>query len=262
MRQLPILKMVRFIVCFLLAVNLVGCVTPRGSAQEEKLAHRTAKINAQLGIAYLEKNNIQRSKQKLMLAIDQAPEIPEPWYSMAYFFEATGNATLADTYYKKAIAVAPTRGDAHNNYGTFLCRTGKYQAARQHFMVAVNDKDYLDPADAYENAGMCELSVPNQKLAMEYFSRALIHDPKRPISLLKMAEIEYKQKNYNLSDRYLDQYFKHTPQPENAAHQLSAKLDGKMHFQSKSKKRLASLENNVEMDDAMSELMGQSDSIT
>ncbi len=71
-----------------------------------------AKINSQLGMAYLEQKNVQRSKQKLLLALEQGPDIPEPWYSMAYFLEATGNPIEAQKYYLKAMQIAPQRGDA------------------------------------------------------------------------------------------------------------------------------------------------------
>src|SRR3990167_2312332 len=124
-----------------------------------------AKINSELGMAYLEQKNVQRAKQKLLLALAQGPDIPEPWYSMAYFLEATGNPIEAQKYYLKAMQVAPNRGDAKNNYGTFLCRSGKYQESVKYFINAANSSNYLDPASAYENAGLCSMKGANYKQA-------------------------------------------------------------------------------------------------
>lgn len=171
--------------CFLSACASVN--TAKTEEQEQKI--KTAKINAQLGIAYLERHNLQRSKQKLLLALEQGPNIPEPWYSMAYFLEATGNKDDASIYYQKAISVAPTRGDAQNNYGTFLCRSGEYRAAVEHFMLAVKDPTYLDPADAYENAGLCALKIPDKAMASKYFSQALQQDPSRTVSERKLRDL-------------------------------------------------------------------------
>ncbi len=106
--------------------------------------------------------------------------MPESWYSMAFFQEVTGNQELAKEYYSKAIALAPHRGDVQNNYGTFLCRSGDYQGAIQHFLSATQDPEYLENASAYENAGLCAQKIPNQALAVTYFNKALMQDPNRP----------------------------------------------------------------------------------
>lgn len=192
-----------------LMIQLVGCVsTPKnddGTNQKQRLI-KTAKINAQLGIAYLERHNIQRAKQKLLVALNQAPDIPEPWYAMGYFLEATGNKDEANRHYMKAIQVAPKRGDAQNNYGTFLCRNGEYTASIGHFIKAVQDPDYLTPADAYENAGLCAMKIPNMHMASYYFSQAVQQDPGHATSLYELAHISYKQGRYREAAAHLNQY--------------------------------------------------------
>ena len=165
-----------------------------------------AKINAQLGIAYLEQKNVQRAKQKLLIALEQGPGIPETWYSMAYFLEATGNKAEARKYYMKSVAIAPQRGDAQNNFGTFLCRSGEYRESIKHFMLAVKAPDYLDPAAAYENAGQCSMKMHAYKQAANDFNQALLKDPARTSSLLKLAEADVKLGNYSHAREMLLQY--------------------------------------------------------
>lgn len=157
--------------------------------KDEKQEIATAKINTQLGIAYLERHDVSRAKQKLLLALKQAPNIPETWYTMAYFLETTGNKTEAQKYYLKAIDISPNRGDTHNNYGTFLCRTGNYRASIQQFLAAVQDPDYLNSGAAYENAGFCALKIPDKKLARLYFEKAIEQDPTRTSSASELAEL-------------------------------------------------------------------------
>ncbi|HTM64133.1 MAG TPA: type IV pilus biogenesis/stability protein PilW [Gammaproteobacteria bacterium] len=185
---------------------------------EEMSKIETAKINAQLGIAYLEKKNVQRAKQKLLLALQQAPNIPEPWYSMAYFLEATGNTDEARKYYMKSLQVAPGRGDVENNYGTFLCRSGHYQESIKHFMLATRAPDYLDPAAAYENAGICSMKIKAYSQASFYFSQALLKDPARNLSLLKLAEVDIKLKKFKAARQLLNQFtLVSQPTPEYAS---------------------------------------------
>jgi len=198
-----------------LFLTLSACSTTAKKTSEDELQKiKTAKINAQLGIAYLEQNNIQRSKQKLMKAIDLAPNIPETWYSMAYFYEATGNPEEAKRHYLKAIAIAPYRGDSQNNYGTFLCRKGEYKASISHFMLAVQDRNYLDPSDAYENAGLCAQKIPDLAGAEDYFEQAIAEDPSRPVSLIKLAEISFKKGELESSEKHLDQFLAVSPPTE------------------------------------------------
>ncbi len=186
-----------------------------------------AKINAQLGIAYLEQKNVQRAKLKLLMALKQSPETPEPWYSMAYFLETTGNKDEARKYYMKAVQIAPNRGDTQNNYGTFLCREGQYQESIKHFMIAANTTDYLDPAAAYENAGLCAMKEDNFKQASGYFKQALLKDPARTQSLLKLAVVEAKLGHYKDAKEYLTQYsFVSPTSPESI--ELNAQIDKKL----------------------------------
>src|SRR3990167_2753508 len=163
-----------------------SCASSRSYPDPNDEKIKSAEINIQLGMGYLARQDVQRAKQKLLNALEQAPQLPESWYSMAYFKETTGNSTEAKKYYLKSVALAPKRGDVLNNYGTYLCRTGNYQDAIRYFQGATQDPDYLDVASACENAGLCALKIPNQKLAMYYFRMAVTQDPKRPISLAEL----------------------------------------------------------------------------
>ena len=180
-----------------------------------------------MGIAYLEQNDVSRAKRKLLLALKQDPSIPEPWYSMAYFMETMGNTEQANNYYQKAIKVSRGRGDAENNYGTFLCRAGKYKEAVGHFILATKDPEYLTPADAYENAGLCASKIAGDTHAIDYFNRALTHDPERPVSWMGLAELNFKQGKYQAAEQDLKQFLNVSPPTQRSA-SLNAKLAGKV----------------------------------
>jgi type IV pilus assembly protein PilF len=186
------LKIVLSVLCFLI---LSGCITvkPNDEISEEKKIS-TAKINVQLGMAYLARQDVERAKQKLLLAISQAPKAPETWYSFAYFLEKTNNASDAKKNYLKALHLAPKRGDTNNNYGTFLCRQGDYVNAIKYFMIASKDPNYLETASAYENAGLCSLKIPNKQIAKLYFKKAIAYDPTRTISLAELKKLKTSSK--------------------------------------------------------------------
>jgi type IV pilus assembly protein PilF len=174
-----------------LIVSLAGCSTTKPAVDNADAKRvSTAKINTQLGMAYLERHEVQRAKQKFLTAMNEAPNIPETWYSMGYFLEVTGDTKQAKEYYMKAITLAPRRGDAHNNYGTFLCRTGEYNDAIEQFMQATQDPSYLDTASAYENAGLCATKIPDRQRAIAYFKHAVEQDPTRLASINELNKLE------------------------------------------------------------------------
>lgn len=220
------LKISRVMTMVIMVACLTACQTTQPSSEEEKKIS-AAKINDQLGIAYLERHDIQRAKQKFLLALDQAPNIPEPWYSMGYFLESSGDREQAKKYYTKAVELAPERGDVLNNYGTFLCRSGDYQGAVNHFLKATRDPKYLEVAAAYENAGLCSLKIPHDSDAMKYFEKALREDPNRTSALLELAELNYRLGNYAQARKQLDQYLKQAS-PTMRTYVLEQKIDSKL----------------------------------
>lgn len=180
-----------FILC--LSLSLISCNTVKPTPEKiDKL--KLAEINIQLGMNYIERKDFQRAQTKLMIALDLAPDLPEAWYSTAYYFEKTGNIEEANVYYLKSITLAPKRGDVQNNYGTFLCRHRDYKNAIKHFELATRDKGYLDIASSYENAGLCSLKIPDKQLAAYYFKQALAQDPGRTTA---KQELEKLKRDFN-----------------------------------------------------------------
>lgn len=168
----------------------------------ETNAEQAAVTNAQLGLAYLQKGYYSASKERLLSALRDDPHIAASWYSMAYYLEKTGDVKTADDYYQKAISVDSHSGSAKNNYGTFLCRRGRYQKAIHYFVLAAREPSYLDVASAYENAGICAMRIPDNKMAMHYFQRALDNNPGRYLSLLNMARLSYLAHDHVAAEKY------------------------------------------------------------
>lgn len=183
------------------ALLLGGCATEKATySSNHHVVHRNhtaaAKANVVLATEFMKKNDNVKAKEKLLLAQKQAPKLPAVWYGMGYFLEHTGDLAAAETQYKHAISLAPKDGEAHNNYGTFLCRHGKYNESLQEFMLAVKDPNYLQVTDAYENAGMCALKIPDQKRAYAYFNKALDYNSNADVALYYLSQIQYDNGQY------------------------------------------------------------------
>lgn len=184
------MNMNRIVIYFMMLLVLSGCNTMNYADKEVAAKNKKiASINISLGMAYLEHGDKDRARQKLLHALQRDPSLPEAWYSMGYFQEATGHTVEARKNYLHALELAPDRGDVQNNYGTFLCRSGYYQEAVNHFITATKDPQYLDLAGAYENAGLCSLKIPDKKQAERYFNLALEQDATREVSMTELTKL-------------------------------------------------------------------------
>lgn len=193
----------------IMCIVLSACSTTKpadSDAQNKSVA--TAKINIQLGMAYLDQHHTQRAKEKFLKALDEAPNSPDAWYAMGYFLEATGDREQAKKYYTKSVDLAPEKGEVQNNYGTFLCRSGQYQEAIQHFQLAIKDITYVESAGAYENAGLCALKIPDKKLALSFLNKSIEQDPDRASVYLELAELYFHDKSYHLAKENLTQFLR------------------------------------------------------
>lgn len=168
--------------------------------------NEAATYNTQLGIAYLQQGDRPRAKRKLLTALKLAPHSASVNAAMAYYLETTGEVQKARTFYKKALSLAVNSGAQLNNYGTFLCRLGRYKQAEGYFLNAVKDVNYINSAGAYENAGLCLAAIPDYSRARDYFVKALKHDPKRKQSLYELVKIDLKQNQVDVALKQLRNY--------------------------------------------------------
>lgn len=202
---------------FGLSMNLISCAGNKSEinlpdshpAPKPDLA-AAAKTNVEIGMVLLKKGDPEAAKESFLRALSQAPNSSETWYAMAYYYEFTGNSAEAERDYRRAIALAPraNAGAARNNYGAFLCREKRYKEGLKQVLMAAESPNYLNTAEAYENAGLCAERIPDTKNALFYFQKALENDPKRSGSLYSVANIYSAMGNKALAQQYRLRYQK------------------------------------------------------
>jgi type IV pilus assembly protein PilF len=166
--------------------------------------HKAALVNVELGLGYLAQGQMARAKSKLVHAVRLAPTLSEVHSAMAYFLEQVNDN--AEQSHKRAIQLASHKGAVYNNYGTFLCRQGRFKEADHAFSLSLKDKEYPYTAEIYENAGSCAAENADQAQAMVYFTKAIQHDPKRVQLLLELAYLHLKQEQAVEARELLNRY--------------------------------------------------------
>lgn len=164
-------------------------------------------FNLQLGMAYLKQGDSPRAKRKLLKALALDPNSTAANSALGYYFEKTADMAKAEQFYHRALVLAQDSGEALNNYGTFLCRLGRYRESVIYFQRAVNDVNYINTAAANENAGLCLAAIPDYPAAESYFKKALAQDPHRKQALYELISLGLKQKQPAKALKYLQTYY-------------------------------------------------------
>ncbi len=201
---------------------LAGCATVPGG--EEPGSGRAARVNAQLGLAYLQEGRPRIALEKLQRALRQDPDLPEAHHYIAEVYRRLGDQEQAWAHYRKALALAPEDANIRNNYGVFLCQQGQLAEALDQFERAARGPHNPAPQVAFKNAGVCALEAGDRARAERYFRLALARDPAMPDALLEMARLMHEQGRHLQARAFLERYRAVAP-PDPAALWLGVRVE-------------------------------------
>lgn len=188
-----------------LSMAVTGCQTRDDGSSGGKNT-RAAKINTELGKAYLREGNYKSSLVKLKRAINQDPGYAPAHGVIAVLYERLGQVDKAEEHFKQALKLEPGHARIRNNYGAMLCRAGKFAEAEKQFLKSVADPLYRRKEYAYTNAGLCALTARNTVKAEKFFRAALRFNPRFFLALYNMAKLNYEQGYYLPARAFLQRY--------------------------------------------------------
>ena len=131
-----------------------------------------ARIHTELGSAYFERGNMGVALEELHTAIAADPNYAAAYSVLGLVHMELRENTVAQQHFERAPAAYPNDPDINNNYGWFLCQTGREQQSIAYFLAALKNPLYNTPARSYANAGLCSLKN-NERDAIDYFEHAL-----------------------------------------------------------------------------------------
>ena len=111
----------------------------------------------------------------------------------------------ADESFQRALKLDANNSELNNNYGYFLCNTGRERESIEYFNQAIRDPLYRTPARANQNAGACLMKIKDYQGAERYLRRSFELDagmavPKFLLSRLYLAtnQVEKATFYYNV----------------------------------------------------------------
>lgn len=193
--------------CMISALMLMTSCVPSSTTPQKKSDEVTAaQIHVQLALNYLQQGDVRQANLRLNRAYSLDPKSAQVNAAYGYYYQTVGETKLAERYYKDSIRYGHGAGEYHNSYGAFLCQENRFAEAETEFMRAVEDRDYVNTSQAYENAGLCALKAEQTDAAYEYFQKALNYDPYSATSLLEMALLESERNRFSQARAYLERY--------------------------------------------------------
>jgi len=191
-------------------IVLTACAGPEAKTGPDAKTD-PAMANADLGLAYMERGEYQVALDKLKKALEINPDLPQAHHYIAMVYQNLGNVGQAEKHFERAVSLDGSDSSLQNNYGIFLCRQGRYKEALRHFRRSYDDDNYSAKDQAYENAGLCALRMPENDKAEHFFRQALQVNPKRPESLYQMALLEFNSGHYLQARAFLQRLHDASP---------------------------------------------------
>lgn len=192
-----------------------------------------AKVHTDLGRLYLLDGRYEIALEEAKIALEADGAYAPAHNLRALVYMVLNQNELAEENFRRALSIARNDPEINNDYGWFLCQTGRAKASIPHFQVAINNPLFQQPIKPVTNAGLCLLLVRQDRKvedrqAENYFLRALRIDPKHTAALFWLADIAYRGNRYDDALLRLKELHKIMPEPVAASAWLALRLARKM----------------------------------
>lgn len=196
----------RLITCLAFTVLLSACAGTGGKPREGDTAREQAQINTSLGREYMERGQYEVALEKLKKAVGFDEGYAPAHTMLAVLYERLGETELTERHYFEAVEADPANGDVNNNYGVYLCQSGRAERAENHFIKATEDPFYRTPAVALANAGSCFLQAGDLDKAEKYLRQSFEYDAEFADALLAMANVNLLRADFFNARAFLQRF--------------------------------------------------------
>jgi type IV pilus assembly protein PilF len=160
--------------------------SPRISEAETR---RRTDIRLQLAATYYQQRQYAVAIDEVRQALNLTPNLPAAYGLLGLIYMELDDRVQAEANFQRALRIEPNNPEINNNYGWFLCRTGREKAAMEYFQRAADDKLYATPALPLQNAGVCMMQVRDYKAAETYLRQAFERDATSAVVKFQLARL-------------------------------------------------------------------------
>jgi type IV pilus assembly protein PilF len=169
---------------------------------EESDERRRARIRLELAAGYYQQGNYNVALEELRVALSLDPAYPAAFGILGLIYMDLGDRPKADESFQRALRLAPRDADLNNNYGWYLCQTGRAKESIGFFNLALEDRLYTTPAKPLHNAGICSLRAKDLVNAEAYFRRAFQVEPANAVTNYQLALLNLNKNQFDQARFY------------------------------------------------------------
>jgi type IV pilus assembly protein PilF len=168
----------------------------------EAEARKRATIRLQLAATYYQKGQFAVATEEAQRALKIDPAYGEAYGLMGLINMDLGRPGDAESSFQKALQLDGSNPEILNNYGWFLCHSGRERESIDYFRRAADSKLYETPAMAMQNAGLCMLRVKDTKEAEGFFKRSFELDASNPVTKFQLARLYLSTRQFDRAKFY------------------------------------------------------------
>ena len=203
----------RILAILIIALALMLCVACGSTGRSQNPALKTergradaGKTQVALGFGYLDRGDNEEALLRFERALSFDSNSYDAQTGLGVLFERIGRTDQAETAYRRAVKLAPSRGSLRNNLGQFLCRHERYPDASKEFALALEDPFYQTPAVAAANAGSCARLSGDFAESERFLRIAIERDPESKEVFMPMAAVLLERNQALKARAYIQRY--------------------------------------------------------
>jgi type IV pilus assembly protein PilF len=150
---------------------------------------KRAEIRLQLAASYYQNRQYQVAIDEANRALELDPKLAMGYSILGLIYMELDDRSLAEQNFNRALRLDPDNSEINNNYGWFLCRTGRERGSIDYFQRAAANRLYTTPALAWRNAGICSMQVKEYAAAEGFLRRSFELDAASPVVKFQLSRL-------------------------------------------------------------------------
>lgn len=188
----------RLLIAMLLAALAAGCQTTTTTvagvevpvpAKTEADPRKRAEIRTDLASTYYREGRLAVALEEGKRAVQADARYAPAHGLLGLIYMDIGDRAEAEASFGRALRLEPENSNILNNYGWFLCQTGRERDSIEYFQRAAANRLYATPGLAMRNAGVCLLKVSDLDGADRALRRALELDAADPLTKFELSRL-------------------------------------------------------------------------
>jgi type IV pilus assembly protein PilF len=200
----------RMAIALLLGLLLGGCKTVTTTVggvevpatKTEADPRKRAEIRTELASSYYRDGRLAIALEEAQRALQMDNRYAPAHGLLGLIYMDIGDQREAEASFGRALRLEPENADILNNFGWFLCQTGRERESIDYFQRAAANRLYATPGLAMRNAGGCLIRINDLDGAERALRRALELDASDSLTKFELARLYLRRNQLDRASFY------------------------------------------------------------